>query len=236
MINKLRYDIAITPQNLKALLSGFDFEEISPDVVLGMLLSFVMPGAECKLAANRLLDKFGSVSSVLEASAADVAATIGISEDSAALLGLIPAIGTYYQLDKFRGGRSFVTVDDIAEYVVCKFANDKRESYNVILLDPAMRMLGIEELAQGAECSVEAELDKLGAALFRYGATGYVIVHNHPAAEFPYPSDKDVHTTRMIYDLMAHFKKYMVEHILVSGGSYIPLMQLMRKSGYTFAH
>lgn len=221
------------PKNVSAAFKRADFTELPPETILDILLTYVVPKREIKTAITRLLYRFGSVSATMEADISDVTDILEGNEYAASLLKLIPSLGAYYHIDKLRTGRRFDSIDALVEYCVYRFMRDNRESYSVLLLDANMRMLGIEEIAEGTECSVEINLEKLGNVLFRYGASEYILVHNHPACE-PSPSDNDVAATERVYDSLLPFNKIMVEHIIISGNRYTPIMQAMRRGGHIF--
>lgn len=221
-------------KQIAALLSGNGISRLEPKQFLALLISYVMPDADVNMLAGRLLGRFGSVSSALEADIEDIADALGTDKNTASLIKFIPDISLYYHLDKLKGGKRFESVDAIAEYCVYRFIRDTRESYSVLLLDNNMSMLGFEELAQGSACQVGVNLEKLGSALFRYRSSGFILLHNHPGAD-PYPSENDIYFTEKLYALTAPFEKHFIEHYIISGDSYMPIIQLMRNQGYDFS-
>lgn len=210
-----------------------DITELSPETLLEIILSYVLPTSEVSASVSRIMGHFGSVSAAMEADISDIARLLGGDMNAASLLKLAPDFGRYYCMDRLKGGKRFSNIDEIAEYCIFKYIKDKRESYSVLMLDSGLRMLGIEKLADGTACEVEVSFEALGSALFRYGAHGYILIHNHPGTD-PYPSDADVMLTERLYAITAPFGKYLMEHIIISGNNYLPIMQLMRKNGYDF--
>ena len=219
---------------IASLLSGNDISRLEPRQFLALLLSYVMPESDVNMLAGRLLVRFGSVSSAMEADIADIADALGTDKFTASIIKFIPDISLYYHMDKLKGGKRFESVDDIAEYCVYRFIKDTRESYSVLLLDTNMSMLGFEELAQGSACQVGVNLEMLGSALFRYRSSGFILLHNHPGAE-PYPSENDIYFTEKLYALTAPFGKHFIEHFIIAGDSYMPIIQLMRNQGYDYS-
>lgn len=69
--------------------------------------------------------------------------------------------------------------------------NDKPEEYVYILaLDNKMMPLGIFELGHGSYEGVISDMKSLYVRLLLIGASGYVLVHNHPSGD-PTPSITD---------------------------------------------
>ena len=77
------------------LSEGLDsFDEVH---VLELLLFYAIPQRDTKPLARALLDHFGSLSLVLDASQEELMAVKGVGEGIATFLRLIPAAGRYYQ-------------------------------------------------------------------------------------------------------------------------------------------
>ena len=77
---------------IKEGLSGFSEHE-----VLELLLMFAIPQRDVNPLAHRLIDRFGSLSAVLESSPAELTWVDGVGENAAALLSLMPQLMGYYQ-------------------------------------------------------------------------------------------------------------------------------------------
>ena len=77
---------------IKEGLSGFSEHE-----VLELLLMFAIPQRDVNPLAHRLIDRFGSLSAVLESSPAELTRVDGVGENAAALLSLMPQLMGYYQ-------------------------------------------------------------------------------------------------------------------------------------------
>ena len=213
--------------------AGRDITDLTPEAFLEVVLGFVMPKAKIGGGTQRLMEHFGSVSAIMEADVSDIAEQLGGDIKAAEFLKVAPDLGRYYFMDRLKGGKRFDSVDEIAEFCIFRYIKDRRESYSVMLLDASLRMLGIEKLAEGTACEVELSLEALGSALFRYGAQAFILIHNHPGAE-PNPSDADVALTERLYAITMPFGKQLMEHIIISGNNYLPIMQLLRKNGYDF--
>ena len=77
---------------MKEGLSGFSEHE-----VLELLLMFAIPQRDVNPLAHRLIDRFGSLSAVLESSPAELTRVDGVGENAAVLLSLMPQLLSYYQ-------------------------------------------------------------------------------------------------------------------------------------------
>ena len=67
----------------------------------------------------------------------------------------------------------------------------------------------------------------MAEVIFRYGASAYVLVHNHPE-EPAYPSSADIDLTAKATALFNPFNKNLIEHLIISKNNYYPIIQMMR--------
>lgn len=217
-------------QRLKAKFLKGGLELFDPHEVLELLLFHALPQQDTNEIAHRLINRFGSLSAALDATYDELITVKGIKESSATLLKLIPEIGAYYNLDKVKRGETFESIEKIAEYCVYKYLKESDEKVEIILFDSEMHMLGFETLAVGSQCSVDINIELVGKMIFGYNASGFILIHNHPSG-IPYPSVADMEMTRYIHSVMKPFGKMLLEHLIVAGNKYIPVVHYMNNSG-----
>lgn len=208
-------------------------EDFAPHEVLELILNYSIPRQDTNYIAHRLIERFGSVSAVMDADMYDLMTIPGVQEITATLLKLVPEAGKRYQIDKFTPSVVFDDLETVAEYCVYSHLRDVEEEMSVMMLDARMRLLGNEILSSGNGCDVAIDMERLGAILFRYNARSFIIVHSHPGGEAA-PSDSDVILTQKIYAIMKQFNKTLVEHIIIADGHYVPIIHHLRSRGYDF--
>ena len=213
---------------LETGLRGF-----APHEVLELILFYSIPQQDTNEIAHRLINHFGSFSAVLDAEPTELMRVSGIKEISAALIKLIPAICSYYHIDKTYGGRKFVSIEGIAEYCMYKTLSETRERFYVMIFDNTMRMLAFETLTEGSYSEVEVNLEQLAQVLFRYSGSNFILIHNHPGGSAA-PSEEDIILTERIYSVTAPLNKILIEHLIISKNRYIPIMGALRSRGYDF--
>lgn len=209
------------------------FRGFAPHEILELLLFYSIPQQDTNGTAHRLMEQFGSFSAVLDADPVELVKVSGIKETSAVLLKLIPALCSYYYLDKIFGGRTFVSIESIAEYSMYKTIGETRECFYVMIFDNTMRMLAYERLSEGSQGQVEVNAEQLAQVLFRYSGANYILIHNHPGGA-AFPSDEYILLTQKLYSITAPLNKFLIEHLIISKNRYIPIMQTLRDRGYEF--
>ena len=205
-------------------------EVFHPHEVMEFLLFYALPEQDTNEIGHRLVEHFGSVSAVFDAPYEELIKFDGIKEHAGTLLKLIPQIGAYYNLDKVKRGETFSSIEKIAEYCVYKYLKENEEKLEIILFDSEMHMLGTETLAEGSQCSVDINVELVGKMVFGYNASGFILVHNHPSG-IAYPSDADVELTKYVHSVMKPFGKVLIEHLIVAGNKYVPVVHYMNNCG-----
>lgn len=207
---------------LETGLRGFD------DVnVLELLLFYAMPRQDTNPVAHALLERFGSLQGVLEASIRELKTVHGVGENTAILLSLIPEISRRYMLRK-RPQRAVIgSVEDLFDYVLPLFTYHTEEYLYLISLDAGNRVLDCTEIASGAVDAVDLNARKLLSIALEKRASKIVLTHNHPSGILV-PSPEDVAITHALQDALKVFDIELMDHIIVGDGECCS----MRKDGF----
>lgn len=80
--------------------------------MLELLLFYCIPRKDTNELAHRLIDRFGSVSRVMDAPISELMKIPGVGENTATFLHLIKAAGRYYQVDSIRKGVQIKDIED----------------------------------------------------------------------------------------------------------------------------
>ncbi len=199
-------------------LDGFD-----PHNVLELLLFYSIPQKDTNETAHMLIDRFGSLSEVFDASFEDLIEVPGIKSHSATLIKLIPAIARRYMLDKNHGSEPLSDINKIGHYLVDQYCGVNVETVFLLLLDNKFDVIDCVKIHEGSVNSAAITLRRLiELALFRR-ASMVVLSHNHPSG-VPIPSSDDIFTTKEIkraFDLM---EIRMLGHILVAGNKFVNIL------------
>ena len=174
------------------------FNEINK---LELLLFYAIPRRDTNPIAHRLLDRFGSLSAVLEAEPALLTEVDGISEHSALLIKLVAALA-YDYINSARSAAEqirFADLDELGKYVASQFIGLNRETVMAFSLDASCRIT----IASGAEF--------------------VVLAHNHPSGTLV-PSNTDLSTTRRLFHALQAIGIHLSEHFIIAGGKYMPTM------------
>ena len=99
---------------------------------LELLLFYAIPQKDTNPIAHALLNRFGSLSQVLDADAEELEKVPGISDHAATLLRLVTQLGRFYQVDTAQRTEALTSIDACGAYLVPHFFGRKVETVFLI--------------------------------------------------------------------------------------------------------
>lgn len=204
------------------LTEGLD--NFEPHNVLELLLFYSIPQKDTNELAHALIERFGTLAEVFDASFDDLIGVPGIKEHSAVLIKMVPALSRRYAIEKNRTTASLSSMEKIGEYLVNKYVGINVETVFLLLLDNKFNLIECVKIHEGSVNSSAITLRRLiETALFKRASMA-VLAHNHPSG-VALPSSDDLFTTREIkraFDLM---EIKLLAHIIVAGNSYLDILK-----------
>jgi len=204
---------------------GLDnFEQLQ---VLELLLFYCVPRKDTNPMAHTLLDHYGSLTKVLEASPAELQNLPGIGPSVAQYLSLMMSLIRYYQVHRTQGAEILNTVDKCGEYLIPYFCGRRNETVFLLCLDAKCKVLCCKEVGEGSVNSAAVPIRRIVEMALGANATSVVIAHNHPSG-VALPSDEDKQTTCRLAMALSAVEVTLVDHIVVADDDFVSLAQ----SGY----
>jgi len=195
-------------------LDGFEQHQI-----LELLLFYVIPRKDTNPLAHQLIEKYGSLSSVLEADHKDLASMSGVGNNTAALLSLIPSLARLYFKDKWGDKPVLNSSSKAGEYAVSLFAGRNYEVFYVICLDAQNRVNYAALVHEGTINEAPVYPRLIVETALRHQANSVILAHNHPGGSLK-PSSADIEVTKKIISALEAIAIGVVDHIIVAGNGY----------------
>ena len=203
------------------LSEGLDSFE--PHNVLELLLFYSIPQKDTNETAHMLINRFGSLSAVFDAPYDDLLTVPGISEHSATLIKLIPAISRRYAMEKNSKVTKLSSIEDIGKYLVARYLGVTEETVLLLLLDNKFGLIDCVKVHEGSVNSSAITMRKLiETALFKR-ASMLVLAHNHPSG-MALPSSDDLFTTQQVKRAFDLVEIGMLAHIIVAGDTFTNIL------------
>ena len=201
-------------------LDGFHDHE-----ALELLLYFAVPRVDTNPIAHRLLDTFGSLHGVLDASPEALKSVKGVGENSALLITLLREMMRRYSMDKAEKdlkGAALTTTELIGEYISPWFVGVNEERMIALATDMKGKVLGSAEMSRGTTRATDVSIRKLVEFAIRYQAASIILAHNHPGG-LALPSHDEMLTTRRIRDMLLPLSIGLRDHIIVAGDDFVSM-------------
>ena len=216
-------------ERLKARFLETGLDSFTDVQALELLLFYAIPQKDTNPIAHALLDRFGSLSQVLDAPLEALKKVPGISDHSASLLRLVTELARFYQVDSAQRTEVLTSLDACGRYLVPRFFGRKVETVFLLCLDAKCKVLCCREIGEGSVNAASISVRKVVEAALSANATTVVLAHNHPSG-VALPSAADVQTTRRIAAALSAVEVKLIDHIVVAEGDFISMVQ----SGYRF--
>ncbi len=187
--------------------------------VLELLLFYSVPLKDTNEEAHNLIDTFGSLSGVFDASFEDLCKVKGIGERSATLIKMMPALFKKYEIDKMDNDDIILNSSKkVAEYVAPHFKGVTNEKMHVLCLDSNCRVLSFTQVSEGIVNSAPLNTRKIVETALNCNAASVILVHNHPSGVVA-PSRNDIDVTIGMVNLLEKVSLKLNDHIIIGNGS-----------------
>ena len=137
-------------------LDGFGDEK-----VLELLLFYIIPRRDTAPIARALLEQFGSLTGVLEASPMALTKVPGMGENAASFIQFIMALNRYYLIRQTAGRKKLTTLELCREYLWPRFLGLQEERVCALCLDAGCGVLGCKILGSGSVNSAAIPIRKI---------------------------------------------------------------------------
>lgn len=189
---------------------------------LELLLTYAIARKDVNPLAHALLDHFGSLPNVLDATPADLQRIPGVGQHTAALLTLLPQIMRRYAIQKNETGAILKTTDAIGRYLMPYFFGATEEKVCLLCLDAKCKVLDCRILFSGNINAVAVSVRKIVEEALRRNASSVVLSHNHTTG-IALPSREDQETTRQVLHALDAVGILLSDHIIVAGDDFVSL-------------
>ena len=200
--------------------SGLD--DFAPHNILELLLFYSIPRGDTNPVAHRLIDTFGSLSGVFDATPEELAKVDGVGENSAILISMIPQIARKYLEDKADTANIVGGCSDIGAFLLPKFVGRTNEALMMVSIDNKNKIISCSVVAEGTVGSAKVSRRKIMEEAMKVKATRVILAHNHPCG-VAVPSSEDVVMTKEIGRLFAQVGIELVDHIIVANDDYVSM-------------
>ncbi len=195
--------------------------------ILELLLFYALPRQDTNLLAHRLLDAFGTLAGVFDATPEALMTVPGIGPNAAALIRLVPETARRYLMCKTRMGDVLENSEKAGAYVLPLFLGSREETAYLICMDAKMKVLDCRLLCRGTSTALSLNIRRVVQIALSQNASSVLLAHNHVGG-VALPSDEDKQATARLHHVLAEVGITLVDHLIVADDDFVS----MSDSGY----
>ena len=195
--------------------------------LLELLLRFAVGETNAAALAQRLLERWPCLASVLEADAQELSAVEGMTDECAVLLRLVPELQRRYLIARSAPETRLVDSVAFGGYLLPYFYGAKDEMVYLLSLDATGKPLSCQLIGHGSVNSANVPVRRLVQEALTANATAVVLAHNHPSG-IAIPSREDIDLTLRLRDALDVMDILLLDHLVIADDDFVS----MSDSGY----
>ena len=204
-------------------LDGFAEHEI-----LEMLLFYVFPRGNTNEIAHSLLNRFGSIKGVLQASESELVRVNDVGENCALAMKFFNMLISYVSRQEL-GNVDVRDYSRMMKYVETFFCGEKKEKIKVFCINNSGRVQSCLYVGTGSSDKVQRGFKDLTNTILNSGCNYAAIAHNHPGADNT-PSQEDIILTRKLINYLNLLDIQLLDHYVVGDNGTLS----MRSCGFIY--
>ena len=209
-------------ERLRARFAEHGLESFNELNALELLLCYAIPRRDTNEIAHRLLDAFGSLSGVFQASMQELTSIPGIGENAATLILMVPQIIKKAHVSKAQEIKIIRNSTDAGNYLLPYFLDEPDEIVMMLCLDNKRAVICCREMGRGVVNCVDANIRRMVETALKVKTTTVIVAHNHPNG-VALPSREDDNFTRTLYRSLGLLGITLEDHIIVANDEFVSL-------------
>ena len=198
---------------------------LSDTELLALLLRTGMAGKGVFDLAQELVDTFGGIAGLLNASAEDLKRIKGLGGTAkrAELLAVLE-LSRRAMSQRLKEREVFSSPGAVQHYLQLHLAAKEHEVFAVLFLDAQNRLIEMEELFRGTLTQTSVYPREVVLRALKHNAAAVVLAHNHPSGTVQ-PSRADEALTQTLKAALALVDVRVLDHVVVAQGEALSMAE-----------
>lgn len=164
--------------------------------------------------AEKLIEQFGSVSALLDASHDEFSSGHGLGTAKYAQLQAVMELASRHFCEQIRYGDALSDTRSVKRYLSAQIKNPSRELFHVLFLDTQNRLIVGETLSMGTLGAATVYPREVLKRVLTLNANAVILAHNHPSGVTE-PSSADLTITEQIREALDLIDVRLLDHMIV---------------------
>lgn len=190
--------------------------------VLELLLFYTIPQGDVNDLAHELVERFGSLAGVLDASVEELKKVKGVGDHTAVFLRMLPAVLGRYQGARTRLSAIINSPEEAYAWLEPYFFGARNEMVYVLCLDGKRQVLGVRKVAEGSIEMAEVNTRRIAEEAIGLRAAQIYVAHNH-VSNLAIPSQADWLTTDTLRGALRPIGIELIDHLVFVDGDMVSL-------------
>ena len=190
--------------------------------VLELLLFYTIPQGDVNDLAHELVERFGSLAGVLDASVEELKKVKGVGDHTAVFLRMLPAVLGRYQGARTRLSAIINSPEEAYAWLEPYFFGARNEMVYVMCLDGKRQVLGVRKVAEGSIELAEVNTRRIAEEAIGLRAAQIYVAHNH-VSNLAIPSQADWLTTDTLRGALRPIGIELIDHLVFVDGDMVSL-------------
>ena len=197
------------------------FSHLEKHQLLEILLFYSIPRKDTNDLAHNIIEHFGSLDEVFNASIEQLKKVEGVGENTAIMIATMGA--TYREISKAKKPqkRVYKNTEALKKLAVDLLQGENNEKVVLMCFDETKKLKHYVTISNGDKVSSEINMKEVIKNLVDTDSSIAVLAHNHPNSSAE-PSASDIDSTRMVCVTLRKIGYALADHIIVgeSGDAY----------------
>lgn len=222
MPDKLKHRHTGHRERMKAEFLARGLEGWPDHRVLELLLFYTIPQGDVNDLAHELVEWFGSLAGVLDASVEELKKVKGVGDHTAVFLRMLPAVLGRYQGARTRLSAIINSPEEAYAWLEPYFFGARNEMVYVLCLDGKRQVLGVRKVAEGSIELAEVNTRRIAEEAIGLRAAQIYVAHNH-VSNLAIPSQADWLTTDTLRGALRPIGIELIDHLVFVDGDMVSL-------------
>ena len=209
-------------ERMKAEFLARGLEGWSDHRVLELLLFYTIPQGDVNDLAHELVERFGSLAGVMDASVEELKKVKGVGDHTAVFLRMLPAVLGRYQGARTRLSAIINSPEEAYAWLEPYFFGARNEMVYVLCLDGKRQVLGVRKVAEGSIELAEVNTRRIAEEAIGLRAAQIYVAHNH-VSNLAIPSQADWLTTDTLRGALRPIGIELIDHLVFVDGDMVSL-------------
>jgi len=202
-------------QRLRDMLNTNNLTSFSEHQILELMLSFVIPQKDVNPLAHNLLNEFGCLANVLDASVGNLKKINGIGDVASSFLSFCSKLPEIYKKSKVSNNTIISGPTSVINFLKSAIDLNSVENFYYLCLGHAGNILCFKKFTSGTDSKITINNRDFLMQILKFPTVSLIICHTHPNCTAD-PSNEDILFTNNIIDILSPLSINLCDHIILS--------------------